>query len=468
MGEVTDRAAREQHTSHERALIERLLPNELAQLSGSALAELRGEVQNDRARRVIEAGNDRDGYRAIVDHSALQVRFGDAALAWWRVSAREAAVPEVHQVEVGEPMRARTTRGSIYGAYDGCNWLGEPYLRACFSTKVEVLRLQWRDVSVLRPERWRREPPTASELRTAVIGVSAPLAVAESVARAFDVSLDAQAIGRYSVRHFVRALRGAGYFVCMRGSAVRDALNGDAVKDVDLVTTAPEAAAWSVITGAAPEYDLSAFRLSLRSQQNGTAQVPARLTSEHDRGLQLASTRRWGIAAMSEQPHDALTRFGTSLEEDAWAHDFRINTLYAFLDDEERWWLADPTGTALADVTAKRLTPQRWPDNVTNPARFWKFRARGFSSDGRTKELMVAQLQRLTASYDRFVWSWALIAASYLPRSEGDPARAIAAFLSALAPVMREDGAAEIFERWLATDAFRQALVSSSAFKGAQ
>jgi hypothetical protein len=127
------------------------------------------------------------------------------------------------------------------------------------------------------------------------------------------------------------------------------------------------------------------------------------------------------------------------------------------LDDGGDWRLVDPTGVARSDVLDKRLSEARCCGKtetfVSNEPRlsmrFWKFRLRGFSASDETKARMREHFEHIAAasSARRLAWIWKPL----VPDEKAERER----FMQALGRVMREDGAGELFDRYLDSAAFR-------------
>jgi hypothetical protein len=462
---LTARLADEQQTCHERVLIDAAVSEQpiLRGLDGAALCDLRNDMQCERARQVLSARTgkielDAAHYSALIPGSSLHWRFGATPLAWWQTQQLRAeggtrGVPHMHQVDVGEPMCARSDGSYVWGVYDGYDALGRAYLRARGRFHATLYAVEWTDAFFLRPVGWS---PDRETLRVPVLGAATQVAET-SVSAALDASIDASALGDYSIRDFINAIERQGYFVCTRGSAVRGAITGAPVKDVDLVTTAPTIEVRRIINETAPEFGIGDTGGSFGAQEAGVFRVlPKQIGIKEGAGFDITGLRRWHW----EPPPDPtsatlLPRFSLNLEEDAWATDWHINTFYAHLGDRGTWLLADPTGGSQRDILQSHLRETKAWSNPRLSIRFWKFRLRGFQADAETKARMRQHLLEVVRAQplDRLTWYIEAIAASQLATREK-----LDAFMNDLSRVMHEDGSGDLFNRYFGTETFRTSL----------
>lgn len=128
-------------------------------------------------------------------------------------------------------------------------------------------------------------------------------------------------------------LTGGGHRAWVVGGAVRDALMGRVLGDVDLATDAPPARVLELAAAAGA-------RALPTGIEHGT------VTLLMGRPFEVTTLRR----DMSTDGRHAVVAFGTSLEEDAARRDFSFNALY--LDPEGT--LLDPVG-GLPDLHARRV-----------------------------------------------------------------------------------------------------------------
>ncbi|MCQ0970891.1 CCA tRNA nucleotidyltransferase [Paracoccus sp. TK19116] len=130
------------------------------------------------------------------------------------------------------------------------------------------------------------------------------------------------------------ALEAGGARTLIVGGAVRNALLGEAVGDVDLATDAP------------PEQVVAlAEKAGLKAVPTGIEHGTVTLVSDK-RGFEVTTFRR----DVETDGRHAKVAFSTSVEEDAQRRDFTMNALYATREGE----VIDPVG-GLDDLRARRL-----------------------------------------------------------------------------------------------------------------
>jgi hypothetical protein len=145
------------------------------------------------------------------------------------------------------------------------------------------------------------------------------------------------------------------------------------------------------------------------------------------------------------------TSFGDDLALDARGRDFCCNALYY---DPAHGVVVDPTLQGIADAEHALLHPVNQPTaaapgDPSIAARFWKFRLRGFSTDGET----VAALRHnaratFSTSTGKERWTLQNVLGRTAPKDAATTA-AVEDWLVALRRVMHEDRCADLYDRAL-------------------
>jgi hypothetical protein len=145
------------------------------------------------------------------------------------------------------------------------------------------------------------------------------------------------------------------------------------------------------------------------------------------------------------------TSFGDDLTLDSRGRDFCCNALYY---DPAHGVVVDPTLQGIADAEHALLHPVNAPTaaapgDASISARFWKFRLRGFSSDGET----VAALRHnaraaFKTSSGKERWTLQNVLGRTAPKDAADRA-AVERWLVDLRRVMHEDRCADLYDRAL-------------------
>ncbi len=140
-----------------------------------------------------------------------------------------------------------------------------------------------------------------------------------------------------ATRAVVAALEAAGGPDCARfvGGAVRNALLGQAVDDIDIATTLEPEAAFAAIKAA-----------GLKAVPTGLAHGTVTAVSGH-RPYEITTLRR----DVTTDGRNATVAFTDDWSEDAARRDFRLNALYADLTGT----IYDPTGQGVEDALAGRV-----------------------------------------------------------------------------------------------------------------
>ncbi|UXU76041.1 MULTISPECIES: CCA tRNA nucleotidyltransferase [unclassified Paracoccus (in: a-proteobacteria)] len=161
------------------------------------------------------------------------------------------------------------------------------------------------------------------------------------------------------LRQVVTALTGAGHQALVVGGAVRNALLGEPVSDIDIATSALPQDCIALAEAAG-------LRAVPTGIDHGTVTVVAQ-----GRGYEVTTFRR----DVATDGRRAVVAYSDRLDEDARRRDFTINALYADLSGR----VLDPVG-GLADLAARRLRfvgdPQRRiAEDYLRILRFFRFLA---------------------------------------------------------------------------------------------
>jgi hypothetical protein len=311
-------------------------------------------------------------------------------------------------------------------------------------------------------------PARKSVLATLPAGaVVAPPAV---LGAALDAALDLKVNGTHSAREYVDAFRARGFEVLVVGGGVRDAIRMHALdsgasvqqllstlQDIDIVTTAPPPVARAICEELAPELPGGGVWSPRFVEQFGVVLAGGKKAGQKDsEGLDICAMKRGGSTSEMVTDPDTgerafPTSFGDDLTLDSRGRDFCCNALYY---DPAHKVVVDPTLQGIADAAHALLHPVNVP-TATTPgdasiaARFWKFRLRGFSSDGET----IAALRHnaraaFSTSTGKERWTLQSVLGRTAPKDAATRPQ-VEAWLVELRRVMHEDRSADLFDRAL-------------------
>jgi len=310
--------------------------------------------------------------------------------------------------------------------------------------------------------------PTARKSALAALPPGAVVTPPAALGAALDAALDLRVNGSHAAREYVEAFRARGYEVLVVGGGVRDAIRMHAttpgatqqqllstLQDVDVVTTAPPTVAREICTQLAPELQDGGVWSPRFVEQFGVVLCGGKKAGQKDsEGLDICAMKRGGSTAEMVVDPDTPERgfptsFGDDLTLDSRGRDFCCNALYY---DPAHGVVVDPTLQGIADAEHALLHPVNGPTaadpgDASIAARFWKFRLRGFSTDGET----VAALRHnaraaFQTSTGKQRWTLQNVLGRTAPKDAATGA-AVEDWLVELRRVMREDRCGDLFDR---------------------
>ncbi|HEY1097342.1 MAG TPA: hypothetical protein VGF99_00380 [Myxococcota bacterium] len=286
--------------------------------------------------------------------------------------------------------------------------------------------------------------------------------------QALDAALDTLVVGAHSAREYTDAFTARGFEVFVVGGGVRDAIatlmqkpNADVTEllallnDVDIVTTAPPPVAREICEQVAPELSGGGVWSPKFVEQFGVVLAGGKKAGlPQSDGLDIATMKHSGM--FGEQSHHADTNeksfgttFGLDITKDAVARDFCCNALYF---DTRLQVVVDPTLQGIADAEQRLLHPVRvdaTAEEATMSARFWKFRLRGFGTDGESLKVVRQHASKVfSTSTGKERWRLQNALGRTAPKDASTPAT-VEAWLKDLRRVMHEDHCADLFDRSL-------------------
>lgn len=285
---------------------------------------------------------------------------------------------------------------------------------------------------------------------------------------ALNASLDVRVNGTHSAREYMDAFHERGYEVFVVGGGVRDAIrtlnkNPQATQqdllavlnDVDIVTTAPPPVARQICEEIAPELDKGGVWSPPFVEQFGVVLAGGKKAGQSDsEGLDICSMKTGGSTEEMRVDPDTgercfPTTFGTDLMADATARDFCCNALYY---DPYQQAVVDPTLQGIADAEHELLHPvdmpsRKDPGDPSLSPRFWKFRLRGFRTDGESLAAIRHNAQT-TFSTRSGKQRWQLQnALGRTAPKDATTKDAVETWLGALRNIMFKDHCADLFDR---------------------
>lgn len=358
---------------------------------------------------------------------------------------------------VGSKVRAEIGSAHLQGSVQGYDYKG----RAVLDVEGKRRTVSHEQLSLVGPSADRM-----SVLASLPLGavVAPPVRLRE----ALNASLDVRVNGAHSAREYMDAFHDRGYEVFVVGGGVRDAIrtlnkNPQATQqdllavlnDIDIVTTAPPPVARQICEEIAPELDKGGVWSPQFVEQFGVVLAGGKKAGQTDsEGLDICSMKTSGSNAEMQVDPDTgercfPTTFGNDLLADAAARDFCCNALYY---DPFQQTVVDPTLQGIADAEHELLHPvempsRKEPGEPSLSARFWKFRLRGFRTDGESLAAIRHNAQ-MTFSTRTGKQRWQLQNA--LGRTAPKDAAtedAVATWLGALRNIMFKDHCADLFDR---------------------
>jgi tRNA nucleotidyltransferase/poly(A) polymerase len=227
------------------------------------------------------------------------------------------------------------------------------------------------------------------------------------------------------------------------------------LQDIDIVTTAPPPVARAICEQLAPELPDGGVWSPRFVEQFGVVLAGGKKAGQKDsEGLDVCAMKRGGSTSeMVVHPDTGErafpTTFGDDLVLDAHGRDFCCNALYF---DPANGVVVDPTLQGIADAEHALLHPVNVPSaaqpgDPSLAARFWKFRLRGFSSDGETQSAMRSNARAaFSTSTGKERWTLQNVLGRTAPKDAASRAQ-VEDWLVALRSVMNEDRCADLFDR---------------------
>lgn len=163
-----------------------------------------------------------------------------------------------------------------------------------------------------------------------------------------------------SLTHTLGVLENAGHSAHLVGGAVRNALMGMPVSDLDIATSAHPGTVQAL-------FEAEGCAVHPTGIEHGTLTVVV-----DDEPFEITTWRR----DVETDGRRATIAFATSIGEDARRRDFTVNALYA----DARGAITDPTGQGLADIAARRIAfidnpADRIREDALRILRFYRFSA---------------------------------------------------------------------------------------------
>lgn len=325
---------------------------------------------------------------------------------------------------------------------------------------------------------------TPSGARASVLAALPAQAVVVPPARlaeALDAALDVVVNGSHTAREYTDAFRARGYEVFVVGGGVRDAIrvlsaNPQAdrqdllavLNDIDIVTTAPPPVARELCAQLAPELADGGVWSPRFVEQFGVVLAGGKKAGQKDsEGLDICSLKR--VAAGREMVLHPDTgekafpsTFGADLMSDARARDFCCNALYY---EPHHGVIVDPTLQGIADAEHSLLHPvvpavpagaplseaplSKAPlsEESSLSPRFWKFRLRGFKTDGESLATLRRHAETVFSTRTgKERWTLQSTLGRVAPKDASTRA-AVEDWLVELRAIMRADHCADLFDR---------------------
>jgi tRNA nucleotidyltransferase/poly(A) polymerase len=285
----------------------------------------------------------------------------------------------------------------------------------------------------------------------------------EKLGAALAAAFDTKVTGGHTAREYIDALQAEGHYVYLTGGAIRDAVRvftqrpdatvaeiAEALKDVDIVTTAPPPTVRRIAARIAPEYPEGAVWSPAQVDQFGSVLIGGpKAGLSNPEGLDVTSMRSEGAFTEPTKHRDTGETafpytFDHDLNEDAGSRDFTMNSLYF---DPLNGLLVDPSGRGIADAERGSLRVSRTDslskdDNIA--LRFWKFRIRGYTADRETTGLIRENASEVAWALPR--WRMTNNLARMCPKT-AQSKKDIVEFFGKLEQVMREDGCHRLYEK---------------------
>ncbi|MBN2361104.1 MAG: hypothetical protein JXR83_16735 [Deltaproteobacteria bacterium] len=381
-----------------------------------------------------------------VDRSALK-----------RPIATAGAAPITSSIAIGTRVEAAIGGVRIAGTLEGFDYRG----RAVLLDGTGQRRIAGFDNVIAR------SPHRAAPFCLDALPPEALAKAPASLARAMRQALELKVNGNHTAREYIDRFHELGYEVYIVGGCVRDAISLLArdpnatpyqilplINDIDIVTTAPPPVARHLCEKLAPELRQGGVWSPPFVEQFGVVLAGGKKAGLADsEGIDIACMKRTGIydeAAVHPDTNEKAfpTTFGHDLLADAQLRDFCANALYY---DPLNDVVVDPSTRGIADAENNLLhvvKPQR--DHLAEPslsARFYKFRLRGWETDGETLAIIRRHCQMaFLPKNGKQCYALTSVLGRVAPKDANTRA-AVEAWLKQLEQVMEFDGVGDLFRK---------------------
>lgn len=274
-----------------------------------------------------------------------------------------------------------------------------------------------------------------------------------------DKALGRRVLGSHQATEAIDWLAAHGYESYLTGGMVRELVEStapgsrtsdsqalDAMRDTDLVSTAPPSVGRRMLKEIDP--DAPNGNIDIGLDQWGTL-----VSGNPSDGLDFMSMAISGtLLPKTYDPFrdtmEVPSVFGGDLAKDVERRDFALNALYY---DAKNHVIIDPTGHGIADAQSRVLRLAHQGDNLeTNPTliyRFWKFRARGYQPERETlRQILRLATDQLHREATTDPQALVISMAKTIGLKGGRPESQLKAFKEA----MVADGAGALYEQYLA------------------
>ncbi len=246
-----------------------------------------------------------------------------------------------------------------------------------------------------------------------------------------------------SYMELIREIWSRGYETFLVGGGVRDALNGETPKDVDLVTTIPFQLLGPLVTAMFGDDGYS------RKPQNGFMSVGLDAAKYNERSVYDPLIDVKNIFTYAPGTNDA--QFGSNISHDLKFRDFACNAIYY---EPVNGFFIDPSGLGIKDAKTRTLNlvnntteehPRYKKANIS--FRFFKFVRRGFTPTDECVEGMNSTIKPLFSSIGH-VYRISLFKSYFL--EAGGSKEVQGAILVEVRDLMKRYGYGEIWDEFFA------------------
>jgi len=315
-----------------------------------------------------------------------------------RPTAATGVVPATATIAAGTRVEAGINGVLVSGTLEGFDFRGRAVVRD------DAGQRRIADFGNVVAHGPHQAAPFCLDALTPAALAKAPPALAEAMRQALELKVN----GNHSAQEYIDAFHQLGHEVYIVGGCVRDAIGLLArepnatpaqilplIADIDIVTTAPPPVARELCEKLAPELDQGGVWSPEFVQQFGVVLAGGKKAGMPDsEGIDIACMKRAGVYDQPTINPDTNeksfpTTFGNDLLADAQARDFCANALfYDPLNDV----VIDPSTRGIADAENNLLhvaKPERdYLAEASLSARFFKFRLRGWETDGETRAII--------------------------------------------------------------------------------